>query len=56
MSSRYVTVYDLYHADVAAVGHQVKYLRLDACRLHGRPFQIFRLEFGVGCCLSLLGD
>lgn len=55
-SSRYVTVYDLDHAGVSAVCHEIEDLRLHARRLHRGPFQIVGLEFGVGSCLGLLGD
>lgn len=54
--SRYVAVDCLGHTDVAAISHQVKGLRFHACGLHGEPFQMVGLDFGVGCCFGLFGD
>ena len=55
-SLRNVGVDDLGKGELATVRHQVEALRLDAGRLHGRPFQVISGGFGIRSGLGLLSN
>jgi hypothetical protein len=54
--SRNIAVDDLYHTDVAAVGHEVPGLSLDAGRVDCVPLHVIPGQLGVGLCLCLLAN
>lgn len=56
VDSRNVAVNDLDHANVAAVGHEVPGLSLDAGRVDCDPLHVILGQLGVGLGLCLLAD